>query len=181
MKTTVSNGFVRFKFQFIKQGTYSDGVGQNLLLQNVSLNPYDIDAVETGQYPFQKFDGFATYNVSTATALNQTSVGTSFVKFINNDGENDYFNANSYDIPNASADNYRVKAVYDANNIFEIECGVADSKSTAYLYVDFSPGVNFVSPITFKNPTVVPQTISDNTPFFKVELSKFNNLETKGD
>ncbi|MGE0090892.1 MAG: hypothetical protein AB7S50_15595, partial [Bacteroidales bacterium] len=171
MKTTASNGFVRFKFQFIKHGTYSDGVGQQVLLQNVSLNSYDIDAAGTGQYQFQEFGGFATYTVSTATSLNQTSIGTSFVRFINNDGENNNFNANSYDGPNASADNYRVKAVYDAISTFEIKCGVAAGNSTAYFYVDFSPGVDFVSPVTFQNPTVVPQTTSDNTPFLKGSYS----------
>jgi hypothetical protein len=52
-----SGGFVRFRFSFYEQGTYSGpGTGIPVTLQNVRLNAYDIDA---GQYV--EFSGFQQY------------------------------------------------------------------------------------------------------------------------
>ncbi|MBS1191935.1 MAG: autotransporter-associated beta strand repeat protein [Rhodocyclaceae bacterium] len=166
IKTTAANGAAQFHIDFIKHGTYDAATktGAPVILQNVALNSYDIDAAGAGQYQFQEFGGFATYTVASNTALTQTNLADNFVHFQNNDGVNGTFNSTIALNGNATADKYRVMALYDAISSFDIKTGVVAANSTAYFYLDFSKGADFASPKTYSNPTINPATTADTTP-----------------
>ena len=166
MQTTAAGGNAEFRIDFIKNGTYNatTHAGSGVILQNVSLNSWDIDAAGAGQYQFQEFGGFAQYTVATNTSLNQTNMGSNFVHFQNTDGVNDGFNATIAANGSATSDKYRVKALYAAISSFGIKMGDVANSSTVYFYLDFSPGPAFASGKTYVEPTVNPATTADTTP-----------------
>lgn len=67
---TATNAATIIKFDFILNGTYNAAIGDgtDVLLQNVTVNSYDIDFLE-----FQDFSGFSSYSLSTTTTLTVTT------------------------------------------------------------------------------------------------------------
>ncbi|MFA5327282.1 MAG: DUF4347 domain-containing protein, partial [Prolixibacteraceae bacterium] len=165
-RTTAANGNAEFRVDFIKSGTYnvSTHTGSGVILQNVSLNSWDIDAAGSGQYQFQEFGGFAQYTVATNTYLSQTNMGSNFVHFENTNGVNDNFNATIAANGSATSDRYRVKALYLAISSFGIKMGDVANNSSVWFYLDFSPGPAFFSGKTYVEPTVNPATTANPTP-----------------
>ncbi|MEI6215603.1 MAG: DUF4347 domain-containing protein, partial [Desulfuromonadales bacterium] len=162
---TGANGAATIDIYFIKSGSYNaanltTSKGVDVVLQNVAVNSYDIDAAAAGQNQFQEFGGFATYTVSSTSTLAQTQQ-PGYTHFQDTSG------ANTAVAPGTAAgDNVRVMALYDAINGFSIKTG-AIAASTAYYYIDFSKGPNWfnaASALTYNIPTVNPRVTNDTTP-----------------
>ncbi len=160
--TSVSNplpagltGSTTIKFDFIKHGTYNAGTGVNVLLQNVIVNSYDLDNSQ-----FQEFGGFASYTVAgtpNPTLLTQENLSSNFSRF------NAPVATDSSAFGSATFDQFRVSALYDEINSFQIKTG---SKITgdAYFFLDFSGGPTWNSPVSYQIPTVNLLTTNDFTP-----------------
>ncbi|MDD1616027.1 MAG: DUF4347 domain-containing protein [Methylococcaceae bacterium] len=161
-QSIVSGGASIIKFEFIKSGTYNPatGLGEDVLLQNLIVNSYDID---NGQ--FQDFSGFSSYTVASNTTLAQSTPGD-FVHFA------DAIPApnNNTGVPGSPVFNQaRVTATYDSINTFQIKTGstqilTPEDAGIAHFYLDFSDGYTWNTPVTYGIPTADPLTTNDFTP-----------------
>lgn len=148
-------GSSTIKFDFIKHGTYNAGTGVNVLLQNVIVNSYDLDNSQ-----FQEFGGFASYTVAgtpNPTLLTQENLSSNFSRF------NAPVATDSSAFGSAAFDRFRVSALYDEINSFQIKTG-SKIAGDAYFFLDFSGGPTWNSPVSYQIPTVNPLTTNDFTP-----------------
>jgi CshA-type fibril repeat protein len=162
---TAAGGSSTIKFDFILNGTYNPAIGDgtDVLLQNVTVNSYDVDNSQ-----FQDFSGFSSYALSGApgsafpTTLAVTGSGnfTHFVDTTSND--NTDTPATNLSVFNQA----RVTAIYNEINTFQIKTG-SNITGPAFYYLDFSTGPTLNSPSTLQTydiPTANPLTTHIFTP-----------------
>ena len=154
-----ANAAVTIKFDFILSGTYNAAIGDgtDVLLQNVTVNSYDIDNTQ-----FQDFSGFSSYSLAggLVTPTNLTvSTGNGFTHFVNTLAtDNTGLNPATFDVP--LLNQARVTATYDAINTFQIKVG-SGNDSTARFYLDFGQGYTLTNPtdtVIVHPPTAVNDT-----------------------
>ena len=160
-QTNTPNAAVTIKFEFIKNGTYNNPVtgSEDVLLQNLIVNSYDIDNTQ-----FQDFSGFSSYSLAVPVPTNppipDLSVATNngFTRFADTTGQpNDGINNLPGGLP---ADviifnQARVTATYNEINTFQIKVG-ATNATEAFFYLDFGQTYDPISPSnTFNVPTAV--------------------------
>ena len=136
--TTTGAGSVVYKFSFYVGGTYTTvGSGSPVILQNVYINSYDLDASGNGSNQYTEFTGVQSYTMSTNTTLVVTSVGN-MLQFKNNGGTSVNYNATS-----GSYTKGRVQVKYDNLSTISIKVG-NDGVGTgglSYYALDFSVGL----------------------------------------
>jgi CshA-type fibril repeat protein len=153
-QSLVSGAGANLKFQFIKGGTYNPvtGLGDNVLLQNLTVNSYDIDNNQ-----FQDFTGFSSYTLAGATAPDtnlQLTMNGDFAHF-----SEIVVNPNNTGIPGSLVFNQaRGSVFFNEINSFQIKTGSGSTATTsvAHFYLDFSLGFawNLI-------PTPVTHTVPD--------------------
>ena len=157
-----TNAAATIKFEFILHNTYNSalGNGTDVLLQNVTINSYDIDNLE-----FQDFSGFSSYSLAggvvTPTDLTVTT-NNGFTRFADLTGGN---NIGIDPIVNtATLNQARVTATYNEINTFQIKVG-AGNTDVAYFYLEFGPSTyNVIDPaITVRTPTALNDTGTGST------------------
>ena len=168
LNTTIGagGGDVTITFNFIKGGSYNASnltasKGDDVILQNVAINSYDLDGAggSATNYQYQEFGGFASYTVANNSALTQTKVGA-LTHFQTTIGGNITVSPGTND-----GDQIRVMALYEAINEFQIKTGAIATGGVAYYYIDFSKGPNWFNPtLTYQIPTVNPKVTNDTTP-----------------
>ena len=152
-----ANAAVTIKFDFILSGTYNAAIGDgtDVLLQNVTVNSYDIDNTQ-----FQDFSGFSSYSLagglpSTATNLTVSTVN-GFTHFVNTLATDNTGLNPPTDVP--LLNQARVTATYDAINTFQIKVG-SGNDSTARFYLEFGQGYPLTNPTdTVRTPTALNDT-----------------------
>jgi hypothetical protein len=134
-------GSITYNFQFIFAGTYNTTTksGDNVVLQNVTLNTYDIDGNgNAGSNQFNEFGGFNSSELGSssptvAATYNQTTGLTRFRSTISTNSST------------VTAPATRVRVKYTNLSDFTIVVGGA---GTAYFFLDFSVGPQFPSLVT---------------------------------
>jgi hypothetical protein len=138
-----NGGNIKFEFQFILAGTYNSTTksGLNVVLQNVTLNTYDIDGNDdSGSNQFNEFGGFNTSalgspNPTVAASYNAT---TGLTKFRSTTSSNTI---------TVTEKTTRVRVTYTYLSDFTIVVG-AEGDGPAYFFLDFSAGPAFTSTVT---------------------------------
>jgi len=132
-------GNAKFKFEFILGNSYNNSTnkGTPVIIQNITLNTYDIDGNGgTSSNQYNEFGGFSsvTLSASPATRVSYSYNTTSgLTKFRSNVTSNSTI---------ATADQHRVLVQYDEVSTFEIMVG-ADGSNAAYFMLDFGTGPNW--------------------------------------
>ena len=156
--TTSGAGSVVYKFSFFVGGTYTGvGTGTAVILQNVYINSYDIDASQNGNNQYTQFTGVQSYTMSNNTTLAVSAAGN-LLQFINN------LNGASYTSTNGSYTKGRVQVKYDNLSTINIKVGTdaAGSGGANYFALDFSVGLAWTEGATTISTTTV--TNSFNSP-----------------
>lgn len=166
--STSGAGSVIYKYSFYVGGTYTGvGTGTPVILQNVYINSYDLDASSPGNsYQYTEFTGVQAYTLSTNTTLNVSSSGNLLqFKYNGTDG-----NAN-YGTTSGSYTKGRVQVRYDNLSVISIKIGTdaTGSGGTSYFALDFSVGLPWtegsttVSTATTTNSFNAPPTSSNDS------------------
>jgi hypothetical protein len=151
----LADGGVTYKFEFIKGGSVASP--ELVVLQNMMLNSYDIDG-NGGRYQYQEFGGFSMYTVNSTTTLRATIQPNGMTRFQGN-GTNATSGGNNITL----ADNWRIRASFNAMSSFTTRIGGQSNGSQAFFSMLFAGGAAFSSPINLVNPTVNPKTSSTNS------------------
>jgi hypothetical protein len=137
--TTTNAGSVVYRFSFYQGGTYTAvGTGTPVILQNVYINSYDLDASQNGSNQYTEFTGVQSYTRSTNTTTVVSASGN-LLQF-------KYNGANSNENYSASTGSYtkgRVQVKYDNLSVISIKIGNdgAGSGGLSYFALDFSVGL----------------------------------------
>jgi hypothetical protein len=132
-------GSAKFKFEFILGNSYNNATnkGTPVIIQNISLNTYDIDGNDgANSNQFNEFGGFSSVTLSATPATKVSysyNTSSGLTKFRSNVTTNSTV---------ATADPHRVMVQYDEVSTFEIMVG-ADGSNAAYFMLDFGPGPNW--------------------------------------
>lgn len=144
-------GSAKFKFEFILGNSYNNSTnkGTPVIIQNITLNTYDIDGNGgTGSNQYNEFGGFSSVTLSATPATRVAysyNTASGLTKFRSNT------NANS---TTATASEHRVMVQYDEVSTFEIMVG-ADGSNAAYFMLDFGTGPNWGGATTnYGTPTL---------------------------
>lgn len=136
--TTTNAGSVVYRFSFYVGGTYTAvGTGTPVILQNVYINSYDLDASGDGSNQYTEFTGVQSYTMSNNTTL-AVSSANNLLQFKHNGGSSDNYNAGS-----GSYTKGRVQVKYDNLSTISIKVGndVAGTGGLSYFALDFSVGL----------------------------------------
>lgn len=165
--STTNAGSVLYKFSFFVGGTYTGGsTGTPVILQNVYINSYDLDASQAGNNQYTQFTGVQSYTMSNNATLGVSSSGN-LLQFINtNTGAN-------YSDSNGSYTKGRVQVKYDNLSTINIKVGTdaAASGGTNYYALDFSVGL----PWTEGSTTIGTTTTTNN---FNAPPTSSNDTKT---
>jgi hypothetical protein len=165
--STTNAGSVLYKFSFFVGGTYTGAsTGTPVILQNVYINSYDLDASQAGNNQYTQFTGVQAYTMSNNTTLGVSSSGN-LLQFINtNTGAN-------YSDSNGSYTKGRVQVKYDNLSTINIKVGTdaAASGGTNYYALDFSVGL----PWTEGSTTIGTTTTTNN---FNAPPTSTNDTKT---
>ncbi|RYY39690.1 MAG: hypothetical protein EOO08_10345 [Chitinophagaceae bacterium] len=142
---------VRFDFQFILGNSYNAGTNPNgtaVILQNVTLNSYDVDGNGTaGSNQFNLFGGFNTYQLSGTPA---STIGVSYdatsrlTKFRSNVPDNN---------TTVIADETQIRLNFSNVSNFPVIVG-AEEGGQAFFFLDFSASNAFTTPVTVTAPSI---------------------------
>ncbi|QRR00066.1 Ig domain-containing protein [Dyadobacter sandarakinus] len=147
MNFGTGGGYVSYEFQFIFGGTYNSTTktGQNVVLQNVKLNTYDIDGNgNTDAYQYNEFSGFSTSELGVSPTVQAVyNNETGLTRFVSTT------NANSLTVTAAAT---RVRVSYANMSNFSIVVG-SRGVGIALFFLDFSVGSTFTS-VTTSSPSV---------------------------
>ncbi len=136
--STSGAGSVVYKFSFYLGGSYTGvGTGTPVILQNVYVNSYDLDASLPGvSNQYTQFTGVQSYTLSTNTTLGVSSSGN-LLQFISTAGNVNYSSSSG------SYTKGRVQVKYDNLSTISIKFGTdaAGSGGTSYFAFDFSVGL----------------------------------------
>lgn len=172
---TSGAGSVVYKFSFFVGGTYTAvNTGTEVILQNVFINSYDIDAAQNGNNQYTQFTGVQAYTLSTNTTLGVSSVGN-LLQFINTTN-----NAN-YTTTTGSYTKGRVQVRYDNLSSVSIKVGTdnAGSGGANFFALDFSVGLPWtegattVSTNTVTNSFNAPPTSTNDTDTVTAQTAAF--------
>ena len=152
--STTNAGSVLYKFSFFVGGTYTGGsTGTAVILQNVYINSYDLDASQNGNNQYTQFTGVQSYTMSNNTTLGVSASGN-LLQFINTAN-----NAN-YSDNSGSYTKGRVQVKYDNLSTINIKVGTdsAGSGGANYYALDFSVGLPWT-----EGSTTVGTTTTQNS------------------
>lgn len=176
--STSGAGAVVYKYSFYVGGTYTAvGTGTPVILQNVYINSYDLDASSPGNsYQYTEFTGVQAYTLSTNTTLNVSS-SSNLLQFKYNGADG---NAN-YGTTSGSYTKGRVQVRYDNLSVISIKIGTdaTGSGGTSYFALDFSVGLpwtegsNTISTSTTSNSFNAPPTSSNDTKTVTASTATF--------
>jgi hypothetical protein len=166
--TTNNAGSVVYRFSFYTGGTYTAvGTGTPVILQNVYINTYDLDASGNGSNQYTEFTGVQSYTRSTNTTTVVSASGNLLQFKYNGANNSENYNANS-----GSYTKGRVQVKYDNLSVISIKIG-NDSAGTgglSYFALDFSLGLPWTegTATTFQGQTFVngfnsPPTSTNDT------------------
>ena len=160
--TTTNAGSVVYKFSFFVGNTFTTVASMTpVILQNVYINTYDLDASGGGSNQYTEFTGAQSYTLSNNTTTNVTGSG-SMLQF-------KYNGANSSENYSASTGSYtkgRAQVKYDNLSVISIKVG-NDSAGTgglSYFALDFSVGLLWTEGSTTINTTSTQNTIANAAP-----------------
>ena len=132
-------GSAKFKFEFILGNSYNNSTkkGTPVVIQNITLNTYDIDGNDgANSNQYNEFGGFSSVTLSATPATRVSysyNTSSGLTKFRSNVTTNSSV---------ATADPHRVMVQYDEVSTFEIMVG-ADGSNAAYFMLDFGVGPNW--------------------------------------
>ena len=156
--STSGAGHVIYKYSFFVGGTYTGvGTGTPVILQNVYINSYDLDASSPGNsYQFTEFTGVQAYTLSNNTALTVSS-SSNLLQFKYNGADGN--NAN-YGTTSGSYTKGRVQVRYDNLSVISVKIGTdaTGSGGTSYFALDFSVGLPWT-----EGSTTVSTTTTTNS------------------
>ena len=161
--STTNAGSVVYKFSFFLGGTYTAiNTGTPVILQNVYINSYDLDAsVPGGSNQYTEFSGVQSYTLSTNTTTNVTASG-SLLQFKYNGASS----STNYSASTGSYTKGRVQVKYDNLSVISIKIGNdgAGTGGTSYFALDFSVGLAWTEGSTTINTTSTQNTIANSPP-----------------
>lgn len=155
--TTTGAGSVVYKFSFFVGGTYNTvGGGTPVVLRNVYINSYDLDASGNGSNQYTEFTGVQAYTMSTNTTLTVSAAGN-LLQFKNNGGSSINYNSST-----GSYTKGRVQVKYDYLSTISIKVGndSAGSGGLSYYALDFSVGLPWT-----EGSTTVSTSTTVNTQY----------------
>ncbi|RYY84932.1 MAG: hypothetical protein EOO15_18235, partial [Chitinophagaceae bacterium] len=142
---------VRFDFQFILGNSYNASTNPNgtaVILQNVTVNSYDVDGNgTTGSNQFNLFGGFDSYQLSASPA---TTIGVTYdattrlTKFRSNVPDNN---------TSVIAGETQIRLSYSNVSNFPLIVG-AEEGGQAFFFLDFSASNAFSTPTTVTAPSI---------------------------
>ncbi|PWJ53906.1 putative secreted protein (Por secretion system target) [Dyadobacter jejuensis] len=154
-------GNVTFEFQYIFHGTYNSTTksGTNVVLQNVTLNTYDIDGNGgTDSYQFNEFGGFNTSQLgSTPTVAASYNAATGLTKFRSTSTTNS---------TTITAPATRVQVTYSYLSNFTIVVG-AEGSGVSFFFLDMAyrsfAGTNITSSPSIDLDTSSPGVANESS------------------
>ncbi|MEY3060646.1 MAG: hypothetical protein RL000_1998, partial [Bacteroidota bacterium] len=132
-------GSAKFKFEFILGDSYNNTThkGTPVIIQNVTLNTYDIDGNDgANSNQYNEFGGFSSVTLS-ASPVTRISYSYNTAS-----GLTKFRSTVTYNSTVVTADQHRVTVKYDEVSTFEIMVG-ADGSNAAYFMLDFGTGPNW--------------------------------------
>ena len=153
-------GYLELGIEFYESGSYTGGdSGNQVTLQNVLVNSYDIDLLQ-----YQTFSGFSSYELADSTDLSVTLLSDNSVRF-RDDG---YQRRDGIEDIRA-----RVRVFYDSMTSFKMRMANDDTRGgQSFFALDFSVGVDWMDPSG--NP-ITPETFE--TPARSILWSNINFQE----
>ncbi|TCJ17793.1 hypothetical protein EPD60_06295 [Flaviaesturariibacter flavus] len=149
--SAASPGQIRFDIQFILGGSYNASTNPNgtpVILQNVTVNSYDVDGNGTaGSNQFNLFGGFNTYQLSASPATTVAATydaATGLTKFRSTVSTNN---------TNVLADETQIRLSYSNVSSFPLVLG-AEEGGQAFFFIDFSTSNAFTTPTTVAVPSI---------------------------
>lgn len=166
--TTSGAGSIVYRFSFFVGGTYTAvNTGTPVILQNVFINSYDLDASVSGNSnQYTEFSGVQAYTLSNNTTVGVSSSGN-LLQFINtNQGA-------SYSSGTGSFTRGRVQVRYDNLSVINIKIGTdaAGTGGISWFALDFSVGL----PWTEGSTTIATTTVTNS---FNSPPTSTNDSET---
>lgn len=166
--TTSGAGSIVYRFSFFVGGTYTAvNTGTPVILQNVFINSYDLDASVSGNSnQYTEFSGVQAYTLSNNTTVGVSSSGN-LLQFINTN------QAASYSSGTGSFTRGRVQVRYDNLSVINIKIGTdaAGTGGVSYFALDFSVGL----PWTEGSTTIATTTVTNS---FNSPPTSTNDSET---
>ena len=160
---TSGAGSVVYKYSFFVGGTYTAvNTGTPVILQNVYVNSYDLDASSPGgSNQFTEFSGVQSYTLSTNTTTNVTGSG-SLLQFKYNGASS----STNYSASSGSYTKGRVQVKYDNLSVISIKIGTdaAGTGGLSYFALDFSVGLAWTEGATTINTTSTQNTLANSPP-----------------
>ena len=153
-------GYLELGLEFYESGSYTGGdSGNQVTLQNVLVNSYDIDLLQ-----YQTFSGFSSYELADSTDLSVTLLSDNSVRF-RDDG---YQRRDGIEDSRA-----RVRVFYDSLTSFKIRMANDDNRGgQSFFALDFAVGLDWKDPSG--NP-ITPETFE--TPARSILWSNINFQE----
>ncbi len=129
-------GSCKFRFEFILGGSYNNGTntGTAVIIQNAYVNTYDIDG--NGGANSNQHAEFGGYQ---SAQFVLTSGGYITATYNSTTGLTKFRSKNTSNSATVTADNTRIKVIYDNLSVFETVLG-ADGGGVAYYFLDFGGG-----------------------------------------
>jgi hypothetical protein len=132
-------GSCEFSYQFILGGSYNNTThkGANVVLENIYVNTYDIDG--NGGSGTNQFNEFPTQYLKTVQY--GSNLDTSYDQASPTKIRFESFSSSN--TTNVTADDNRIKLLYDSLTSINIVVGAAGGSGAAYFFLDFSDGVGW--------------------------------------
>lgn len=162
--TTTNAGSVVYKFSFYVGNTFTSVASMTpVILQNVYVNSYDLDASQNGSNQYTEFTGVQSYTLSNNTTNTVTGSG-SMLQF-KYDGAT-YGNSTNYNSGTGSYTKGRVQVKYDNLSVISIKIGAdsAGSGGLSLFALDFSVGLPWTEGSTTINTTSTQNTLANAAP-----------------
>lgn len=157
-------GNVRFKFEFIKGGSYNNSThrGQPVILKNVMINSYDIDGNSNCSVPnpaLNQFNDFSGFNA----AARATPGSNIFPSYNSTTGMTRFMSTSNCNIANIQDPATRIRVEYNYIQEFEVVMGMT-GQGRAFFMLDFGPG-----------PYWIPQYLGGNIFDLNTNTDSYNN------
>jgi hypothetical protein len=164
MEFNNGGGNVRFKFEFIKGGSYNDAThkGQSVILRNVMINSYDIDGTNNCLFPdpnLNQFNDLSGFNA----AARATPGSNIFPTYNSGTGMTRFMSTSHCNIRNIKEPSTRIRVEYDYIQEFEVVMGMTGFGRAFYM-LDFGPG-----------PYWIPQYLGASVFDLNTATDSYNN------
>ena len=157
-------GNIKFKFEFIKGGSYNDATHRGLpvILKNVMINSYDIDGNSNCSIPnpgLNQFNDFSGFNA----AARATPGSNIFPSYNSSTGMTRFMSTSNCNMPNIQDPSTRIRVEYNFIQEFEVVMGMT-GQGRAFFMLDFGPG-----------PYWTPQYLGGNIFDLNTGTDSYNN------